>query len=1220
MSFPFLRTILSAVVAIQIVSLSKADAPAEANSEATIEANIGEGAAEPNSPKEWYGEGIRTSEKRSPEEERVGFHLPIGFEIDLIASEPSIAKPLNMAFDSVGKLWITQTVEYPYPAEVDSPARDCVKTLEDTDGDGSFDRVTTFADRLNIPIGILPYADGVIVFSIPNLIHLRDLDGDGVCDRRDIILGPFDTTRDTHGMVNALRRGDDGWVYACHGFNNHSIVAGSDGHKITMTSGNTFRFRPDGSRVELVSQGQVNPFGMTVDKWGNRFSADCHSKPITCVVRNACYPSFGRPHDGLGFFPSMMDHLHGSTAISGICLYDAEEFPEPYRNQLYSGNVMTSRINRDAIKRTGATFAASEVDDFLTSDDPWFRPVDIQLGPDGAIYVADFYNRIIGHYEVPLEHPGRDRDSGRIWRIRYRSPGDIPTSDSSFVEINSSQESLESMFDRFADANATQRRLALDTLTDRFFNEPNVREGTTENGFANMTEKGLVSPAAFVRANTMWLLHQTHRLTSDHMVSLLKDPEPLVRHNALRRLTESIDVIDSDCLSATLPIVRELLNDPEPMVVATTAQVMAVHGNASDAQRIIDRIKVVPADDPMLLARLRIALRDLISHDQECLLLAGSETSSAEDREAFMDILLGIRTTAVSEVIFANLQKSQRPLSGLLPWIEHTARYGTDQIVTELVKMVRARTEQSESDRRLMFVRLKDSTVGRSNAELTSWADSVVSDALRYVQGDIDSDTIPLLWSADKKWGQESRRSLDEQKNEFTSSLPLGERYTGTLRSGDFVAIGTISFWLLGHNGQPPEADQRLNCVRLVDASTNERLIEAFPPRSDVGVKVEWDLNAWSGRSVAVEVKDADSGPSFAWIGVGRFDPVRLNPISSFNDEWTNAMDLISQYKLGSHTESLLRFASIQKLGQRRRLEATAAYAEQAGDVPMKIVAENLLRFSANSPLSDAFLGVISQQSGSDATAVSERRGKYKEILRGLCKTLAQRDQLSIAHALASNKELSVWLVDAMEDGWLSNDLLNDKSISTSLESTIGEVNRSRLSELQASSIKQDDLSELRTAILKMATAKPGDLANGTSLFQKHCAICHQLGGQGALIGPQLDGIGSRGFERLLEDILLPDRNVDKAFRTTSFLLENGTVQTGLIRSQSELVIEFVDVTGKVQSVEVSEIESQRSSGKSLMPDGQQATLGPEGMVDLLVYLQSSTKSTKGASDSTVPR
>src|SRR5689334_3823149 len=159
---------------------------------------------------------------------------------------------------------------------------------------------------------------------------------------------------------------------------------------------------------------------MCFDELFNIFTADCHSKPIYQLLRGGYYPSFGKPDDGLGFVPPMMDHLHGSTAICGLTTYTGDNFPKEYRGNFFSGNVMTSRINRNKPEYHGSTIKAIEQPDFLSTSDPWFRPVDIHIGPDGAMYILDFYNRIIGHYEVPLPHPGRDRTSGRIWRIVYK--------------------------------------------------------------------------------------------------------------------------------------------------------------------------------------------------------------------------------------------------------------------------------------------------------------------------------------------------------------------------------------------------------------------------------------------------------------------------------------------------------------------------------------------------------------------------------------------------------------------------------------------------------------------------------------------------------------------------------------------------------------------------------------------------------------------------------
>ena len=359
-----------------------------------------------------FAENVRKTEALTPDGERAALHVPAGFEVQLVASEPAIGKPMNMAFDTRGRLWITQSREYPLAAPLDKPARDKILILEDFDASGHARKVTTFAEGLNIPIGLYPYKNGVIAFSIPNIYYFQDTDGDGKADKQELILGKFGFDRDVHGLTSAFRRGFDGWIYADHGFNNNTTLKAKDGSTITMNSGNCYRFRLDGSHVEQHSWGQVNPFGLMFDPLGDLWSADCHSSPVYQLLRGAYYPSFGKPNDGLGFAPDICHHSHGSTAIAGMVYYAAEEFPAEYRGNTFVGNVMTCRINRDSQVEHGSTRIVKEEPDFLKSDDPWFRPVDLRLGPDGAIYVADFYNRIIGHYEVPLDHPGRDRANG----------------------------------------------------------------------------------------------------------------------------------------------------------------------------------------------------------------------------------------------------------------------------------------------------------------------------------------------------------------------------------------------------------------------------------------------------------------------------------------------------------------------------------------------------------------------------------------------------------------------------------------------------------------------------------------------------------------------------------------------------------------------------------------------------------------------------------------
>ena len=234
-----------------------------------------------------------------------------------------------------------------------------------------------------------------------------------------------------------------------------------------MQSGNVYRMKPDGSHLEYYSHGQVNPFGLCFDRLGYLYSSDCHSKPVYQLIRGAYYPSFGKPDDGLGFAPEMATHDHGSTAIAGIVYYAAEHFPVAFRDNIFIGNVVTNRVNRDTIEWHGSSPQAIEQPDFIVSDDPWFRPVDLKLGPDGALYIADFYNRIIGHYEVPLTHPGRDRERGRIWRVVYRGKDRDAKSPSMPRIVSDPENDVRVSKSRMGNPNLAVRVLAANLLSGR---------------------------------------------------------------------------------------------------------------------------------------------------------------------------------------------------------------------------------------------------------------------------------------------------------------------------------------------------------------------------------------------------------------------------------------------------------------------------------------------------------------------------------------------------------------------------------------------------------------------------------------------------------------------------------------------------------------------------------------------------------------------------------
>src|SRR6266850_3687312 len=262
------------------------------------------------------------------------------------------------------------------------------------------------------------------------------------------------------------------------------------------------------------------------DSLGDLWSADCHSSPIYQLLRGAYYPSFGKPHDGLGFGPDICAHSHGSTAIAGMVYYAAEDFPPEFRGNAFSGNVMTCRIDRDSFVEHGSTRVAQHEPDFLKSDDPWFRPVDLQLGPDGAIYVADFYNRIIGHYEVALDHPGRDRERGRIWRIVYTGKGAAKGAATSF---DVSRASAAELISELANPNITRRMLAMNQLVDR------IGEGAISPTATLMRQK---DSNAFQRIHGLWVLQRLNALDDRLLASASHDTDPRVRVHSMRVCSE----------------------------------------------------------------------------------------------------------------------------------------------------------------------------------------------------------------------------------------------------------------------------------------------------------------------------------------------------------------------------------------------------------------------------------------------------------------------------------------------------------------------------------------------------------------------------------------------------------------------------------------------------------------------------------------------------------
>jgi putative heme-binding domain-containing protein len=656
---------------------------------------------------------------RTPEAERAALHVPPGFEVQLVASEPDIDKPMNLAFDARGRLWVTHSREYPIAA-APGAGRDRVSILEDTNGDGRADKFTVFADSLNIPIGIAPMRDGAIVYSIPNLYRMTDRDGDGRADERRVLYGPFDYD-DTHGMVNSLLRSYDGWIHAGHGFSNRSTVAGTDGDSIRMTSGNTFRFRDDGSRVEQLTWGRVNPFGMFVDRFGYFYSSDSHTKPIYQPIRGAEYPHFGRLPSGIGWGPQMMEHLHGSTAIAGVVLYEADHFPAAYRDNFFGGNVVTNRINRNLLRWHGSSPEAVEQPDFVVSDDPNFRPVDIELGPDGALYIADFYNPIIGHYEFPLDDPRRDRRSGRIWRIVYTgsdagSPARMPRRDWT-------RATTQELVTDLAHANVNVRLLATNELVDRGGRD-------VIDAVQRMIDRRSATPEQ--KASGLWILSRLSSLPPERLRAAATDREELVRVHALRILAESRALTDAD-----RAVAERGLRDASPHVRRVAVEALGRHPAWSAVQPLLELRAAVPAEDTHQLYTVRVALRDHL-RDPAIFDRVRATEWSERDARAVADAASGIPTPAAARLLLAHLQRVSEPSDRMVHYLRHVARYAPAAETEPLAALVQ-RSVPSDLDLQLDLHEVARAGIAERGeampASMRAWSESLVAHYLERAYG-----------------------------------------------------------------------------------------------------------------------------------------------------------------------------------------------------------------------------------------------------------------------------------------------------------------------------------------------------------------------------------------------------------------------------------------------------------------------------------------------------
>jgi putative membrane-bound dehydrogenase-like protein len=503
-----------------------------------------------------------------PAESMKHFITPEDFEVQLFASEPDLGgKPISMSWDERGRLWVCVTVDYPNEKQAVGEGRDRIVICEDTKGTGRADKFTVFADKLSLPTSLTFYRGGVIVHQPPETLYLKDLNGDDVADERRVLFTGW-STADTHAGPSNLHYSLDNWIYGIVGYSGFDGMVG--GEHLRFSQG-FYRFRPDGSRMEFLRNTNNNSWGVGFSEEGVLFGSTANGNPsVYLPIPNRYYeavrgwsstvlPAIG----GNPAFEAITDKIrqvdyHGHfTAGAGHDLYTARSYPPEYWNRTaFVAEPTAHLLTTFTIQPQGAGYRSRLAWNLLASDDEWSAPVFGAVGPDGQVWVIDWYNYIVQHNPTPAgwktgkggayETELRDKNHGRIYRVVYK--GAKPTE--RFSLHDASEDKLVSTLQN---DNMFWRLHAQRLLVERV--QQDVLPALVTLASSRKLDAIGLNPGAI---HALWTMHGLGALDGSHpeatavAVAALRHPSAGVRRNAVQvlpRNAASVDaLVKSGCL------------------------------------------------------------------------------------------------------------------------------------------------------------------------------------------------------------------------------------------------------------------------------------------------------------------------------------------------------------------------------------------------------------------------------------------------------------------------------------------------------------------------------------------------------------------------------------------------------------------------------------------------------------------------------------------------
>ncbi len=507
----------------------------------------------------WAQRNLKDIPNPDPEIERESFILGDGYEVNLFASDPQFAKPIHMNFDAQGRLWIASSEVYPH-IKPGQKATDKIIVLEDKDGDGVAETRHVFVDNLLIPTGVAPTKNGCYVANSTELVYFEDLDGDMRADKRTVILSGFGT-EDTHHLLHSLRWGPDGCLYMNQSIYIHSHVETPYG-VMRMNGGGIWRFRPETMKLDVFCLGFVNPWGHHFDSWGQSFATDgAFGEGINYVFPGSVFThSPGEPRRLRGLNP-------GSPKHCSLEIISGRHFPDAMQGNMITNDFRANRVCRFVVTPDGSGYASRQETEIIKTKHVAFRPIDVKMGSDGALYIADWYNPIIQHGEVDFRDPRRDHVHGRIWRVTAKDRKTIPRTEIASAEIKDLLDLL----------NAPENWVRLHAKLEL------KRRDHDEVAAALTAWLSELDPQAtsydHQRLEAMWLLQCLNRSHEPMLASLLQSPDHRTRAAAMRVVGWRQKELDSSLQYMTAGV-----HDDHPQVRLEAVRALALRQRRDAAE------------------------------------------------------------------------------------------------------------------------------------------------------------------------------------------------------------------------------------------------------------------------------------------------------------------------------------------------------------------------------------------------------------------------------------------------------------------------------------------------------------------------------------------------------------------------------------------------------------------------------------------------------------